>query len=134
MKTTAKVLSIMLVLVCLMSCLSMLSVSATPTSATVTTNKSAYAVNEDVVFTISSNGSKNNLWIYRVDGLWQDTILGVGASYTIAFGWAGEYKALVEAWDGTGSLCSTTIYFTVGATSKPTTATIGADKIRRAHV
>ena len=128
MKRTAKLLSVMLVLACLLACLPILNASATPTTATVTTDKTSYAVNENVVFTISSNGEKNNLWIYRVDGQWQTTVEGVGATYSLPFGWAGEYQALVEAWDGTGSLCSALVYFTVGSSSKPTFATIGADK------
>ena len=131
MKRTTKILSVIMVLACLLACLPMLNAAATPTTATVTTDKASYAVDETVTFTTSSNGTSNTLWIYRVDGQWQTYIQAVPATYTMAFGWAGDYKALVEAWDNTGSCQSTMIYFTIGSaasSSAPTSATIGADK------
>jgi len=99
--------------------------------ATLSVDKSTYAVDETVTFTTSSNGTSNTLRIYRVDGQWQTYCQNVGSSYTLPFGWEGEYKALIETWCATGSVCSEYIYFTVGDASSsyaPTYATIGVDK------
>ena len=71
-------------------------IGAVPSYATVSTNKIYYAVNETVTFTMTSNGSRNNLWLYRIDGQWQKSFIDVGTSFTQAFGWEGTYEALLE--------------------------------------
>ncbi len=132
MKRTAKLMSVMLVLACLLACLPVLNAAAAvPTTAIVTTSKSSYDVGEDVIFNITANGAVTHLWVYRVDGQWQETYLSVGATHSLAFGWAGDYKALVQTWNGADNLISEYCYFTVGSaasSSKPTSATIGTDK------
>ena len=88
-----------------------------PTLASITTAKQSYLVNETITFQFSTDGSTNTLWIYRADGQWQNHYQNVGTSYSLAFGWAGEYEALVETWNGNGSKCSERITFFVGAPS-----------------
>ena len=128
MKTTARFLSIVLVLACLLACLPVLDVSAAvPTTSVVTTDKSSYAVDEYVTFNINANGAVTHLWVYRVDGQWQNTYLNVGTSYQLPFGWAGEYKALVQTWNGNDNLISEYCYFTV--VPAPTKANVSISSI-----
>ena len=103
--------------------------SQPPTKSTISISKTTYAVNEEVIFNMSCNGATNTLWVYRVDGQWQNHYENAGSSYPLAFGWEGEYKALVETWNSKGSKISNEVYFTVGSgttttattTAKPTT-------------
>lgn len=99
--------------------------SQPPTKASISTDKTAYAANETVTFNMSGNGTTNTLWVYRVDGQWQNYYQNAGSSYQLAFGWEGQYKALVETWNSKGSKVSNEVYFQVG---KPTYATIKANK------
>lgn len=99
--------------------------SQPPTKAAISTDKTAYAANETVTFNMSGNGTTNTLWVYRVDGQWQNYYQNAGSSYQLAFGWEGRYKALVETWNSKGSKVSNEVYFQVG---KPTYATIKANK------
>ena len=109
-----------------------------PTTATVKTNKSSYTTGENVTFTMSSDGASNTLWIYSPDGK-STYYQNAGTSKTLTFSTAGTYQALVEAWNGVGSKCSSKISFTVTqgsttttttttTTGKPTSATIKSDK------
>ena len=84
-----------------------------PTYAYLSTNKTNYAVDESVYFTIEADGIQNNLWIYCPNG---DTLTytDVGASYDLGFGMSGHFQALVETWNGIGSKCSDRIDFYVG--------------------
>ena len=127
-----KILPLFLLLACICGMLPAIPADAVPTKPTISVDKTQISVDEHITFTISSDGSTNDLWMYRVDGQWTHQVRLDGTSYTVCFGWAGEYKALVEAWDETGSKTSDYVYFTVGernATgSKPTYATIGCDK------
>ncbi len=99
--------------------------SQPPTQAAVSTDKTSYAANETVTFNLSGNGTTNTLWVYRVDGQWQNYYQNAGSSYQLSFGWEGRYKALVETWNSKGSKISNEVYFQIG---KPTTATIKANK------
>lgn len=99
-----------------------------PGTASLTTDKSVYFVDELIHFTISSTSSNGELRLERVDGDWKKTYYNVGTSFSISFGWAGEYKATFMGLHVTNPA---TIYFTVveddsGLT--PTYATITADK------
>ena len=84
-----------------------------PTYARVTTNKTYYAVDERVYFTIEADGIKNVLWIYCPNG---DTLTydDVGSSYDLGFGMSGHFQALVQTWNGVGSKISDRIDFYVG--------------------
>ena len=66
-----------------------------PTLASISTAKQSYLVNETITFQFSTDGSSNTLWIYRVDGEWQNYYQGVSTGFTLAFGWEGTYEALV---------------------------------------
>ena len=99
--------------------------SGPPTSAAVSTaNKDSFAVNENVTFNMTSNGESNTLWIYYPDGS-SKYYQNAGTSKTLTFSTAGKYQALVEAWNGEGSKCSSKITFYVG---NPTTATVKTNK------
>ncbi len=98
-----------------------------PTTATVKTDKSTYNTGENVTFTMSSDGGSNTLWIYYPDGT-SKYYEKAGTSKTLTFSAAGDYQALVEAWNGNGSKCSSKISFTVKKASAPTSATIKSDK------
>ena len=84
-----------------------------PTYARISTDKTYYAVDETVTFTVEADGIKNNLWIYCPSG---DTLTyeDVGTAYHLGFGMSGHFQALVETWNGVGSLCSDRIDFYVG--------------------
>ena len=84
-----------------------------PTYAYLSTNKTNYAVDEKVYFSIDADGIQNNLWIYCPNG---DTLTytDVGVSYDLGFGMSGHFQALVETWNGIGSKCSDRIDFYVG--------------------
>ena len=75
------------------------------TYARLSTNKSTYAVDERVYFTIEADGIKNVLWIYCPNG---DTLTydDVGYSYDLGFGMSGHFQALVQTWNGVGSCIS----------------------------
>ena len=101
-----------------------------PTSATIKTNKSSYTTAESVTFTMSSDGASNTLWIYSPDGK-STYYQNAGTSKSLTFTAPGKYEALVEAWNGNGSKCSSKVSFTVtqaATPSKPTSATIKSDK------
>ena len=95
-----------------------------PTFASVSMDKTSYAINETVTFSIDSDGVTNTLWLYLPDGsstYYQD----VGMFYQLAFGWQGRYEALVQTWNGQGSFISERISFSIGS---PTFATVSTDK------
>lgn len=90
------------------------SSTQTPTTITLSTNKTVYFVNEDVHFTISSPGTSNTLRIYRMGSQSEDSYPNInGNSFTISFSSAGGYTALVETQVGTNTLTSSAIYFSV---------------------
>lgn len=95
-----------------------------PTIATISTDHTSYEVDETVTFSMNTNGITNTLWIYCPNG---DTLYyqDVGATYQLAFGMSGHFQALVEAWNGEGSLCSDRIDFYVGS---PTYAYLSTNK------
>ena len=84
-----------------------------PTYARLSTNKTTYAVDERVYFTIEADGIKNVLWIYCPNG---DTLTydDVGYSYDLGFGMSGHFQALVQTWNGVGSCISDRVDFYVG--------------------
>lgn len=96
-----------------------------PTSASISIAKNAYATGEAVTFNMSGNGNTNTLWVYRIDGQWQNHYSNAGNSFELTFGWEGQYKALMETWNGQGSKISNTVYFKIGG---PSYATIKASK------
>jgi antitoxin component YwqK of YwqJK toxin-antitoxin module len=96
-----------------------------PTSASISISKNAYATGEAVTFNMSGNGNTNTLWVYRIDGQWQNHYSNAGNSFELTFGWEGQYKALMETWNGQGSKISNTVYFKIGG---PSYATIKASK------
>ncbi len=104
-----------------------------PTYATIKSDKTQYKVGETAKFTLDSDGSTNTVWIYYPDGTSKYT-QGLSTSFSTSFSQPGNYQALVEAWNGVGSLCSEKISFTVTGTAaptttdKPTSATISANK------
>ena len=95
-----------------------------PTISVLSTDHTSYAVDETVVFSITANGNVNNLWIYCPNGETL-TYLDVGSRYELAFGMSGHFQALVETWNGVGSLCSNLIDFYVG---NPTYAYLTTNK------
>ncbi len=102
-----------------------------PTIASVTTDKTVYTVNEFVHFTISSDGASTALRIYRVDGQWEETWQNVGSSFVYNFGSEGEYKAFVTTRNGSSTLTSAEINFTItnaGGILSPTYASLSTDK------
>ena len=100
-----------------------------PTYAIISTNKSSFNVNETVNFALSSDGdaNKNVVWIYYPDGT-SKYYSDKGTSFSTSFSQAGNYQALVEAWNGVGSKKSSKISFSVVKPSAPTYATIKTDK------
>ena len=121
MKHCVKMMAILLVIAAILAFVPVRS-QAVPSYATVSTDKIYYAVNETVTFTLTSNGSRNNLWLYRIDGQWEKSFIDVGTSFTQAFGWEGTYEALLETWDNYGSYKSNRIIFHVGEPTTITTA------------
>ena len=95
-----------------------------PTYAALSSNKKLYARDEPVYFTVNADGNINTLWIYCPNG---DTLnyQNIGTSYELGFGMLGHYQALVEAWNGEGSLQSERIDFVVGP---PTYAALSINK------
>lgn len=102
-----------------------------PTYSKITAAKSQYTVGETAKFTLDSDGSTNTVWIYYPDGT-SKYFQNLSTSFSTTFSQTGKHEALVEAWNGVGSLCSEKISFTVvqgGTTSdKPTSASISANK------
>ena len=88
-----------------------------PSVAILSTDKTCYAVDETVTFTMTTNGTVNNLWIYCPNG---DTLTysDVGNTYMLAFGMSGDFEALVQTWNGIGSKASDRIRFHVGKPQK----------------
>ncbi|MGM9599431.1 MAG: S-layer homology domain-containing protein [Faecousia sp.] len=84
-----------------------------PTYARLKTDKTYYAVDERVTFTVESDGILNTLWIYCPNG---DTLTyeDIGDSYHLGFGMSGHFQALVQTWNGVGNKCSDRIDFYVG--------------------
>lgn len=106
------------VIICLV-CLTLMSGSlasfvyaSAPTYSVVTTDKAYYEPGEYVKFTMSSDGSSNTLWVYYPDGS-SKYVQNAGSSYIMTFSSTGEYKALVEGWNGDGSYKSAKISFHV---------------------
>lgn len=94
-----------------------------PTRATVSTNKTAYAVGEKVSLNMSADGYSNTLWIYYPDGT-SKYFQQASSPYSMSFTEKGTYGALVQTWNGVGSFSSQRISFTVGVetpTTQPTT-------------
>ena len=107
-----------------------------PTVSKLTADKTQYKTGETAKFTIEADGSTNTVWIYYPDGTSKYT-QNLSTSFSTTFTQTGNYQALVESWNGVGSLCSEKISFTVvqgsGTTTpttsdKPTSATISADQ------
>ena len=97
-----------------------------PTASKITASKSQYQVGETAKFTLECDGSTNTVWIYYPDGTSKYT-QNLTTSFSTTFSQTGNYQALVESWNGEGSLCSEKISFTV-VEDKPTKATISVDK------
>ncbi len=101
-----------------------------PTRAILKTNYEQYLIDERVYFSCDTNGTPfhNTLWIYCPDG----TCLhysDIGSDFDLGFGMTGEYEALVQAWSGTGSLCSERVRFSVfDIPSKPIIRTATGNK------
>ena len=95
-----------------------------PTVASVSLAKDSYAVNEELGFTISANGTSTKLNIKRVDGQWENSY-DVGSYFTLAFGWKGKYEAHIVTTNAKGSKTSSKIYFCIG---EPTVSKITSDK------
>ncbi len=64
-------------------------------------------------FDTAAYGDANTLWIYKPNGS-SVYYENVGKSYNLSFYDDGAYEALVQAWNGVGSLCSEKIKFYVG--------------------
>ncbi len=99
-------------------------IAGPPTNAAVTTDHKSYEVDGLVTFTVKSDGTSNNLWIYRPNGsslIYQN----IGSIYQLRFGKTGHYQALVETWNSMGSMKSELIDFVVGP---PTYAKLSTEK------
>ena len=89
--------------------------TAEPSYAYISTDKMNYAVDEAVSFSFNTDAAYgcNILWVYCPDGsaLYYKNLCD---TYTLKFGMAGYYEALVQAWNGVGSLCSARTSWYVG--------------------
>ena len=85
-----------------------------PTFALLTTDKYAYAVDEPVTFTVSSDGLTDTIWIYCPDGSIQ-YYQNVGTTFQLGFGMSGKFQALVQTWNEVGECCSEKISFEIGS-------------------
>ena len=86
-----------------------------PLYAYISADKLNYNIDEPVRFSFNTDASPNcnSLWIYCPNG----EILSyanLGNSFELAFGMAGYYEGLVQAWNGYGNKCSEKISWYVG--------------------
>ena len=86
-----------------------------PLYAYISADKLNYNIDEPVRFSFNTDASPNcnSLWIYCPNG----EILSyanLGNSLELAFGMAGYYEGLVQAWNGYGNKCSEKISWYVG--------------------
>lgn len=97
-----------------------------PQFAYISTDKLNYKIDEIVTFSFNTDitSNTNTLWVYCPNG---ETLYyqNLGKSTTLAFGMAGYYEGLVEAWNGVGSCKSSRISWYVG---KPQYAYISINK------
>ena len=96
-----------------------------PTYAKISTNKSVYAIGEQVKFTMDADGYSNTMWVYRPGATADEYYQQASSPKTMTFTTPGEYSALVQTWNGEGGFMSEKVYFTVvdpATTTKPTTA------------
>ena len=86
-----------------------------PLYAYISADKLNYNIDKPVRFSFNTDASPNcnSLWIYCPNG----EILSyanLGNSFELAFGMAGYYEGLVQAWNGYGNKCSEKISWYVG--------------------
>ena len=102
--------------------------STKPITVSLTTDKTVYLFDEPISFTLSPVSMPNRLTLERVDGQWMQSYDNVDASFSISFGWVGEYRATFTA---PGISNPAIAHFTViegNNDGAPTYATIRVDK------
>ncbi len=99
-----------------------------PAYSYLSTNKTKYNVNEDVIFTCNTDATPNCnvIWIYHPDGE-TSYYTSVGTTLKVAFSKLGKYKAEVYAWNSIGNTKSETIEFLLTSTAIKETADIKVD-------
>ncbi len=102
-----------------------------PTYATIATNKSAYALNESIVFSVSSDHATH--YTIGINKYYSDTgsysriytgTVAMPFSYSIDS--SGTYEAYVTAYNSIGSIDSNHVYFSVGLS--PTDVVLSVNK------
>ena len=104
------------------------SSSTKPITVSLTTDKSVYLFDEPISFTLSPVSKPNRLTLERVDGQWMQSYDNVDSSFSISFGWVGEYRATFTA---PGISNPAIAHFTVledYSGNAPTYATVTTDK------
>ncbi len=86
-----------------------------PSYSFLSTNKTEYNINEEVIFTCNTDATPNCnvVWVYHPDGE-SSYYENVGTNLLVSFSKTGKYKAEVYAWNDYGNTKSESVYFTVG--------------------